>query len=463
MSLSLDLNIGEEILEHLKIEDAIREIISNAFDEHTMNNIDKQIEIFKKNKEWIIRDFGTGIREKHFKIEINKNKIQRYDVAGMFGFGLKDAIAILNNKKIEITIVTKKYVFKPMIKCKTGIDEKTLHIEVTKNKTIELEENVGTEFRFLKLKDCYVEKAKQKFVAFINPTILHKNAIGSAFVLDKTQSIFINGVEVYENTNFHLSYDLISTDAIKKSLNRDRKQIDIKILNQIVENFLLNIKLYDVNDKIMNQQLFDILANILSFDIEKRMQEFSKKNIIRNIITQINDKDNYMFIGKTEKINKYKQNIEKCGCNKFILGDAIKSKFKIKNIKDLYSIEKFYGNKKQFFKLNNIHTILSHVDKTKYDEQQLQYKINSMITNLEKTIKIPDNIKHKLTKITIDESLNDEDFDFSDSFVISEKISDKKLAGILFEYILANIDDKEMLYEKLGELLISKKSWFGFF
>jgi hypothetical protein len=50
MSLSLDLNIGEEILEHLKIEDAIREIISNAFDEHTMNNIDKQIEIFKKNK-----------------------------------------------------------------------------------------------------------------------------------------------------------------------------------------------------------------------------------------------------------------------------------------------------------------------------------------------------------------------------------------------------------------------------
>jgi anti-sigma regulatory factor (Ser/Thr protein kinase) len=64
MSLSLDLNIGEEILEHLKIEDAIREIISNAFDEHTMNNIDKQIEIFKKNKEWIIRDFGTGIRDR---------------------------------------------------------------------------------------------------------------------------------------------------------------------------------------------------------------------------------------------------------------------------------------------------------------------------------------------------------------------------------------------------------------
>ena len=47
--MSYDLNIGPETLSHLQIEDGLRELISNALDEHIINEIHTDIVIKKKN------------------------------------------------------------------------------------------------------------------------------------------------------------------------------------------------------------------------------------------------------------------------------------------------------------------------------------------------------------------------------------------------------------------------------
>lgn len=458
--MSFDLNIGNELLEHLKIEDAIKEIISNALDEHIMCNIDKPFKIYKVNNQWIIKDYGTGLKEKHFKIEINKDKTKRNDVVGMFGFGLKDALAILNSKKIDVTIITKKNIYKPAIQVKIGSEEQTLHIDIKKNTTIELDENCGTEIRFTKLKDSYVEKAKNKFLIFLQPEYLFEDGNTKIFQLDNKQSIFINGVEVFENTGFHFSYNLQSNDEIRKTFNRDRKQIDTKMIKKYVQQILQQIIIIDECNNIINDIFFNKIKDIFTIDTDKKLQEFSNKNVIRNIIIQINNLEKYLFVGKTEQINKYENKIKECGCESFILGDAIKLKFKVKSIKELYHFDKFYVNKTPSNSLP-IHTILAHSSKQDKNQEIIRNKISTMLVNLEKIIIIPDKIKNKLSNINIDESLNDGDFDFTDELIISKKITDNKIAGIIFEYIMQNIEDKEIIYNKLGELLISKKSWFG--
>ena len=43
---SIDLNLGKNVLDHWSVSDALREIISNAFDDHTKHNI-KKIPIIK--------------------------------------------------------------------------------------------------------------------------------------------------------------------------------------------------------------------------------------------------------------------------------------------------------------------------------------------------------------------------------------------------------------------------------
>ena len=58
-----DLNI-EKILENWEPHHAIREIIANALDEQIITDT-KEIEIFKQETNWIIRDYGRGFS--HYK------------------------------------------------------------------------------------------------------------------------------------------------------------------------------------------------------------------------------------------------------------------------------------------------------------------------------------------------------------------------------------------------------------
>lgn len=462
---SFDLNIGTKILEHLLISDAIKEIISNAIDEHLLHNITKDIKIGKHEKYWYIRDYALGIEPTDFIIQINSKKSNNYNLIGKFGYGLKDALGILNTKEITVKIITKKWIYNMAMKQRNESDKQTLHIIYVKNTTIEIDENIGTEFRLYDLKKSDIDEAKHNFIYFIKPELLiSQNNISIFIGDDDIQNIYINGVKIVSNTGYHYSYNLNNNEKFQKSFNRDRKDVDKKIMEKYLKQELVKINLFN-NNKPINNTFYDKIVEILSFDTAKKLQEFNSKQILCSYIIQINDLEKYMFIGKTEKTKKYDEAIAKCdyNCQKFILGNSIKTKFSISNIKELYNIDKVY--KKNDSNKKEIHTILSHVMKIDKEQDTIRKKVSTMIDKIKKLeVNINEDLEKKLLNITIDDNLDKNEYDFEQDLLICQNMSDKKLAGIIFEYVIKNIDDnqKEPIYNKLGEMLINhSKSWFS--
>jgi len=96
-----DLNI-EKILENWETHHAIREIIANALDEQILTKT-KDVEIFKHENFWVIRDFGRGIKYTHLTQNENQEKLASTNVIGKFGIGLKDALATFDRRKIGVS------------------------------------------------------------------------------------------------------------------------------------------------------------------------------------------------------------------------------------------------------------------------------------------------------------------------------------------------------------------------
>src|SRR5579864_6823979 len=105
MEKSVDLNI-DKILEAWSPQEAIRELISNALDETLISEAKEDVKIYKEGENYIIQDYGRGIREEHFIINENREKLENPKCIGKFGFGLKDSIGVLIRNKIKIKIET---------------------------------------------------------------------------------------------------------------------------------------------------------------------------------------------------------------------------------------------------------------------------------------------------------------------------------------------------------------------
>ena len=100
-----DLNI-EEVLDNWEVSHALREIISNAFDEQTLSRTDDVV-ISKDDGRWSITDFGRGLRIEHFTLNENQEKLDASTgVIGKFGVGLKDALATFHRRGVDITITS---------------------------------------------------------------------------------------------------------------------------------------------------------------------------------------------------------------------------------------------------------------------------------------------------------------------------------------------------------------------
>ena len=490
-----DLNIGK-VLEHLEPEDSLKEIISNGIDEHILTECKRDIKIYKNdNNKWCIRDYGRGIKSSNFKFDINNEKQDNHNIIGMYGYGLKDAIGNLFHKDIKFKIYTKNYIFTPIMRPKEDFpDEETLHMEIIRNTTYEI--NKGSEFVFDNLTLENITKAKEKFIKFLNPKILFELNDYKIFRLNSFQSIFVNGVEVHKNTGFHFSYDIKSSDDIKKCFNRDRKKLDLQSLEPYITKLLKKIKIYNIEEENEEEdnELFNYVRDILKLNLVDYLQEFNKIDILRNIILQINNKNKYVFVGTKEKITKQiKDKIIDDGKEIFILGDGVKSKFKIKNIKDLYHYDGF-GEDININTLINYNPIPKKLDIKEY--------IFNILNPIEKLFTLPELLKNKLLNMEVvntdsdnsdleddinnnkncdndnydnddnnnDDNNNDDDnninklnkygYNFDEETLkISEKYIDernkKELFVILFRYIVNNIDDNSI--KKLAE---QKKSWF---
>lgn len=251
-----DLNI-ERVLEDWDIHHAIREIVANAIDEQVLTGT-KDIQIQMDGGTITIRDFGRGIRYEHLTQNENTEKISsNKQIVGKFGVGLKDALATFDRHGIGITIRSRhgeitiskssKHEFEDVI---------TLHAVVSPAS------NPAMQGTVVVLTGCAgpdLEKAMNLFLRFSDERRLDATKYGE--VLERKQGrssrIYINGVAVAEEDNFLFSYNITSlTDAMKKSLNRERTHVGRGAYTGRVKSILLSSK----NEKVL-RSITDDLQN----------------------------------------------------------------------------------------------------------------------------------------------------------------------------------------------------------
>jgi hypothetical protein len=232
-----DLNI-EKILENWEIKHAVREIIANALDEQKLSGT-ADIKIYKQSNQWIIKDFGRGLKYEHFTQNENDEKLNANGIIGKFGIGLKDALATFERKGVSVRILSKFGDITLGKSQKSGFDDLiTLHAYISEPSNPNL---IGSEFHLSNLSDFDVEEGKKLFLKFSNESIIENTKYGSVLKKSGTQGkIFINGVLVATEDNFLFSYNITLLNAsIKKAINRERTNVGRTAYAALVRLMLL--------------------------------------------------------------------------------------------------------------------------------------------------------------------------------------------------------------------------------
>lgn len=238
-----DLNI-EKILEGWETCHAVREIIANALDEQVLTNT-RDVEISKDQKgAWHIRDFGRGLRYEHLTQNENQEKLKNpTKVIGKFGVGLKDALATLNRRKVDVLIRSKYGDITLGQTPKHGFpDVVTLHAVVNDASDPDI---VGTEVVLSGVSDADIAAAKNFFLKFSNQIILDETSYGQILGTAKGRKsrIYVTGMLVAEEENFAFSYNITSlTATMRKALNRERTNVGRTAYSDRVKQMLLASK-----------------------------------------------------------------------------------------------------------------------------------------------------------------------------------------------------------------------------
>ena len=243
-----DLNI-EEVLEDWDIEHALREIISNAVDEQLLTNT-KEININKDSYgNWHIRDFGRGIKIKHFTLNENLEKLDsELSLIGKFGVGLKDALATFDRRGITVKIISKFGTYRLKKKSKSGFDDiYTLHVDYD-DVPIDME---GTDFVLGGISNEKMKVAKSFFLKFNDEILLDSTNFGDIYSRKESGAkVYINGVFAADESNFMFSYNITNiTKSIKKRLNRERLNVGRVTYSGRVKDILLLTQ----DDKVQNE------------------------------------------------------------------------------------------------------------------------------------------------------------------------------------------------------------------
>ena len=489
---TIDLNLGENVLNHLNVIDAIRELISNAFDAKNLSKSTHNVSIKYNEKKNILEiiNYDSCIEQNNFIYTNNKLKRNK-NIIGMYGYGLKDALAILYKRNIPITIETNKHKFttKLMKTQNTDTDRlSTLHVILEKKKNIDKDIYNKITLENILKKDY--ETITNDFIELFNKKqkILYEDNIGNKiYKLDgRNQHIFVNGVRVITKSKNYFSYDFVKDDDIIKVTNRDRRNINNDIFVRKITKIWNSIKIVK-DDEIICDDIFDNIKKILKSS--KTLYELNKKDIIRNLLIQINSLNTYIFIDKKDDITKrsIKKMIEESKRNMFILGECVRNKFKtnnkkIKNISELNNKFIFYNNNS----CNNIkiYTLKELEDPLK----PIIKEIDKIITELKDkfNIELDEEVEESLKNIklreesNINENLSDEedflsanensdcesddnteesneiynnklkgnDYDFTNNpMEITKGLleDDSRLKSLIFNYILHHITEEEKI------------------
>jgi hypothetical protein len=321
-----DLNI-EEVLEDWEVYHAIREIIANALDEQALTNT-KEIEIRKENGEYVIRDFGRGLRYEHLTQNENKEKLSHPElVIGKFGVGLKDALATLYRHHVDIVIKSKHGDITIDKSSKLGFEDViTLHAMISSPTNPAIE---GTEVRLSGCSGDDIEKAKNLFMKFAGEHILEKTDYGEILKrINPVSNIYINGVKVAEEENFLFSYNITSlTSSMRKALNRERTNVGRTAYTDRVKSILLSSK-----TKTVVQLLVEDLAK---YQQGIQHDELKYNDIAIHACKMLNSISNVVFVTpqQLQMDTMSIDNVRRDGYEVVVIPEAIRAK--ITNEKDV--------------------------------------------------------------------------------------------------------------------------------
>lgn len=222
-----DLNMEEELLEAWDSSDGIRELIANALDEAALSDT-AEPEIFKDDEgRWHIRDYGRGLTHQDLTQGEDEEKLNNPDkVIGKFGVGLKDALAVLYRKEVDVTVHSAYISFTVEQASKAGFDDvETLHAVIRKTEYPDLD---GTEVILDGCTKQDIEKAKKNFLTYTEATLLEQTRFGEVYKPSDggPASIYVTGLRVATEENFLFSYNITNTTKkIRDALNRERSNV----------------------------------------------------------------------------------------------------------------------------------------------------------------------------------------------------------------------------------------------
>lgn len=299
---SLDLNI-KEILSDWKVSDAIRELIANAIDEHSITGIKEPIKVDynEQIKTLTIKDLGRGIKNIHFIQNESNEKKDALNTIGKFGIGLKDAIAVLVRHHINITFSSNFGIYTPIITRKEGIKEdiSTIHMQRDNN----MSEQKGTIITISPVSIEEVNDAKSKFAIFKQWEKVVKTPKGNIMFSNdnKMGEIFVNGMKISDDENLIFSYNILETNAaLRKALNRERKNLSRDAYRDAIIRILKAIT--DEEDKLF------VYTKILN-NTSSNSNEWSFTDIKSLVITYFNnlDKNKYLIVSPSNDNPNFKE------------------------------------------------------------------------------------------------------------------------------------------------------------
>ncbi len=235
---NFDLNI-DKILENWEVFHAVRELIANAIDEHVLTNTAKPQILRDEDGGWHVRDFGRGLRYQDLIQTENPEKLRNPNVIGKFGIGLKDALATLERRGIQVSIRSchgdislarvSKHSFEELV---------TLHATVAEPSNPEM---AGTDCFLQGVSDTDMEAAKSLFLLFAGAEPLEQTRFGEVYSQHGAAAgIYINGMRVAEESNFLFSYNITSLNAtIKRAFNRERQNLGRSAYSDRIRAILL--------------------------------------------------------------------------------------------------------------------------------------------------------------------------------------------------------------------------------
>ncbi|WP_232611523.1 ATP-binding protein [Photobacterium phosphoreum] len=361
-----DLNI-EKILENWDMHHAIREIIANALDEQFLSKT-KEVEIFKENDIWYIRDFGRGLKYTHLTQNENDEKLNSTSVIGKFGIGLKDALATFYRRGAVITAKSKHNIIAIETASKEGFkDIVTLHALIDEKTS---EGFLGTEFKLVGIKDHEMDNAKDLFLKFSNEEVIDTTTRGQVIKRcgDKG-NIYINGVKVAEEDNFLFSYNITALTApIKKALNRERTNVGRSAYTESIKKILLSS---------VKKEVAEILSEDLqNINLGTAHDELSWLDVQEHSVKILNQQGKVLFVTSFEAMQQPDMidEAKRSGHNVVVIPDSLKHK--ISNSVDLngepiIDISQFVDNYNTSFEFDFVKKAeMTKVEKDIYEQTE---------------------------------------------------------------------------------------------